>query len=169
MRQRHQLYTRRSQRGFTLVELLVVIAIIGILASIVLASLGSSRTSAVDAKIKANLSIIRTQAELYALQSGTNSYGVFNGGLVPALATASSICLTQSTGNLFSDATIKAALVGAQSSSGSVITCYSNGTVWAAAVALRSNAANAWCVDSAGASMQITTATALSAGAHTCQ
>lgn len=61
------------KKGFTLIELLVVVAIIGILALVVTASLGSARTKAQDAKIKAEISSLRAEAELIALEN-SNSY-----------------------------------------------------------------------------------------------
>lgn len=53
------------RKGFTLIELLVVIAIIGILSSVVLASLNSARSKGTDAAIKSNLANARAQAEIY--------------------------------------------------------------------------------------------------------
>ncbi len=51
-----------QSKGFTLIELLVVIAIIGILASVVLASLGSSRAKARVAAAQGTMRSIQTGA-----------------------------------------------------------------------------------------------------------
>jgi len=55
----------QDERGFTLIELLVVIAIIGVLASVVLASLNTARLKARDARRIADLNQIRVALELY--------------------------------------------------------------------------------------------------------
>ena len=53
------------RKGFTLIELLVVIAIIGILSSVVLASLNSARRKSRDARRIADLGQLRLALELY--------------------------------------------------------------------------------------------------------
>ncbi len=59
-------------KGFTLIELLVVIAIIGILSSVVLASLNSARSKGTDAAIKSELGQMRAAMEIQ--YDNTNSY-----------------------------------------------------------------------------------------------
>ncbi len=54
-----------GRQGFTLIELLVVIAIIGILSSVVLASLNSARTKSRDAKRIADIRQVQLALEFY--------------------------------------------------------------------------------------------------------
>jgi len=81
-------YRTNFEKGFTLIELLVVIAIIGVLASVVLASLNSARDKARDATIKQQ---VRQFATLMALEYNDNSsYNNLNKGWAGTSATCES-------------------------------------------------------------------------------
>lgn len=65
---------KRLTSGFTLIELLVVIAIIGILASIVIASLGSVQSRGRDARRMSDINSLQKALALYS--SSAASYPV---------------------------------------------------------------------------------------------
>lgn len=70
-----------GKKGFTLIELLVVIAIIGVLASVVLASLNTARGKSRDAARLAQLDEVRKALHVYWLDNGTYpSESVANNG-----------------------------------------------------------------------------------------
>ena len=58
-------------KGFTLIELLVVIAIIGLLSSVVLASLNAARDKANDSRRKQDLQQLAKALTMYHLDTGT--------------------------------------------------------------------------------------------------
>ncbi|OIO30553.1 hypothetical protein AUJ77_01940 [Candidatus Nomurabacteria bacterium CG1_02_43_90] len=83
-------YTSKNQKklGFTLIELLVVIAIIGVLATIILASLNSARAKARDAQRAESIRQVQTALELYYNTNGfyiSSPDLILNNALTPAL------------------------------------------------------------------------------------
>ncbi len=131
-----------GKRGFTLIELLVVIAIIGILAGIVLASLGTARTKGTSAKIQEQLSSIRTAAEIY--------YGNNNNTYAGANGSQTGLCTAASGGSTMWTDPLLASLITSTSASATAIDCGDSNTAWAVSVTLPSG--GYWCVDSTGAS-----------------
>ncbi len=73
----------KTKSGFTLIELMVVIAIIGLLSSVVLASLGGTRMRARDSAIKQIVGQMRSvMATQYAENPNSPSYFLSNSGWV---------------------------------------------------------------------------------------
>lgn len=65
---------RKNSRGFTLIELLVTIAIIGIISAVIFALLTGTRNKGKDAKVKAEVTQIKTAVEGYAATNGGYPY-----------------------------------------------------------------------------------------------
>ena len=154
-------------RGFTLIELLVVIAIIGVLSSVVLASLNSARNKGADAAVKSALASARTQAELFYDANG-NSYDkataatdVCNSsGLVNNVKGVYSQVLSAAQAVSITSVTVDSTVVQTTS----MAVCNSGASTWAAQVPLKGG--GYWCVDYTGRAAGV--ATALGAGIQVC-
>lgn|SRR3989344_1960295 len=69
----------RNAKGFTLVELLVVIAIIGLLATVVIISVGSARGKARDGRRISDMKALQGAMELYKDGNSGNAVAAQNG------------------------------------------------------------------------------------------
>ena len=129
----------KYKRGFTLIEILVVIAIIGILASVVLASLNSARNKGSDAAVKSDLNGLRGQAAIYY---DDHSYSYTNVCADPKFVSA----LAAATTEVSAVATIGGLGDGE---------CKDSASAYAVWINLKFASSSAWCVDFTGKSAQI--------------
>jgi prepilin-type N-terminal cleavage/methylation domain-containing protein len=134
-------------KGFTLIELLVVIAIIGVLATIVLTSLTKTQGRSYDTKIKEQLNGFRTSAQMYF--TNHSGYGP-----------ATSVCDGQTDTTIFNNLQATDGTPGLYLATGNMpdfsqVSCDASLTEYAVKATLYSGT-EYWCVDSTGASRQIT-------------
>ncbi|MEK7464064.1 MAG: type II secretion system protein [Patescibacteria group bacterium] len=116
-----------ANRGFTLIELLVVIAIIGILSSVVLASLNTARSKGGDAAVKGNLTGVRPQAEIVYDGVSPNSYAT--------------VC---------SNANVTNAVNSARTSGSGTAGCSADADEWVVYATLKTASGSYFCVDYKG-------------------
>jgi prepilin-type N-terminal cleavage/methylation domain-containing protein len=159
---------KKVSKGFTLIELLVVIAIIGILSSVVLASLNTARSKGANAAVKSNLANLRAQMEIYFDNPtlGNNTYGATGANAIN--------CVGANAATIFGNAKVQSSLAAAASAGGGVARCVAqpttNSSSYVVSVQLRTpeGSNNFWCIDSSGASKGHATGIAIGNTATVC-
>lgn len=144
---------KRFSKGFTLIELLVVIAIIGLLSSVVLASLSSARTTSRAAAVKASMKQIQSQMEV--LRNVTTAYGNIDTQGANITCTVAGPLADPKIVQIRADIVAKG---GTNIACGSNVAAPGNDTAWAIGVTLPGG--GSWCVDSSGRSNNVGTAAA---------
>ena len=134
----------KKVRGFTLIELLVVIAIIGILVSIVMVSMSGATAKAKNARVKGDISQIRSIAEMIYDTDGDYD---------AVCANATSVNTAHATYG--TQLTIIQVDVSSNASSGATqatrTDCATSTTAWCYGAWLESGGVNSYyCTDSAG-------------------
>lgn len=140
-------HTAAADRGFTLIELLVVVAIIGLLSSIVLASLNAARVNGADAATKSGLANARSQADLF--------YSVYSTGSYATVCMDTTVAGVKSIHSMVQAAAVAAGLGSfTRDADGDLVDAVCNDTTsaWAAQVKLRSG--GYFCVDNTGKAME---------------
>ena len=166
--------SKRLNRGFTLIELLVVIAIIGILSTVVLASLNTTRDKAQDANIQATLRGVLASAAIEYDDLG-NSYN--KGTAINSIACENETAAT----SIFGDASIQNAMDEVKRQSPGNVVCIVEDTDYAIAVLKVQDTAqdgdgdgndhpDYWCVDgdSVAIVIDISSEAAITGGDNTC-
>ncbi len=130
----------KREKGFTIIELLIVIAIIGILSSIILASVNLARSKGQDGAAKADLGGVRAQASLFN-DENNQSYG------------AADVGCDRTDGSIFDpgvENNVTALIISAQTHLGGspAITCANDDINYVIGIAL--NSGDTWCVDGTG-------------------
>jgi prepilin-type N-terminal cleavage/methylation domain-containing protein len=136
----------KKTRGFTLIELLVVIAIIGILSSVVLASLNSARAKGANAAVKSGMANMRAQGEIF-YDIGQTYQGV---------------CASSQISTMLNSAT---------STGGGAGACKDGADGWSASSPLKvaETGGSYWCVGSSGSSKAVAANISAATSTNSCQ
>jgi prepilin-type N-terminal cleavage/methylation domain-containing protein len=136
-----------NKKGFTLIELLVVVAIIGILASVVLASLNTARKKGDDAAVKSNLNTISNESLIFYLEHN-NTYSDKNYGVDSCKG------IGDGKKNMFfkdlSPIVYNAMFEAVERGDSAIFQCAVAPDAWAIAIGLKTKKGTYWCVDSSG-------------------
>ena len=89
---------RQSESGFTLIELLLVVVILGVLATIVVFSVGGINDTSEEAACRADIKTVLTAQEAYFAQNGSYAANVAALNTANLIATTPDTVSTSSTG-----------------------------------------------------------------------